>query len=50
MTKLPQGASNINKRELNAAFSHWKSESQPTDGDSYFYYRDKSKIEYWLRH
>ena len=38
--RLPQGVRNI-KRELNAAFNKWKSESQPTDGDSYFHYRNK---------
>ena len=40
--RLPQGVRNI-KRELNAAFNQWKSESQPTDGDSYFYYRNKKQ-------
>ena len=38
--RLPQGVRNI-KRELSAAFSQWKSESEPTDGDSYFCYRNK---------
>ena len=35
--RLPQGVRNI-KRELNAAFNQWKSESQPTDSVSYFHY------------
>ena len=42
--RLPQGVRNI-KRELNAAFNQWKSESQPTDSVSYFHYRNK-KTEY----
>ena len=42
--RLPQGVRDI-KRELNAAFNQWKSESQPTDSDSYFHYRNK-KTEY----
>ena len=42
MTRLPQGIRNI-KRGFSAAFNQWKSESQPTNGDSYFYYRDKRK-------
>ena len=42
--RLPQGVWNI-KRELNAAFNQWKSESQPTDSVSYFHYRNK-KAEY----
>ena len=40
--RLPQGVRNI-KRELNAAFNQWKSESEPTDGDSYFHYRNKKQ-------
>ena len=40
--RLPQGVRNI-KREPNAAFNQWKSETQPTDGDSYFRYRNKKK-------
>ena len=39
---LPQGVRNI-KRELNASFNQWKSGNQPTDGDSYFYYRNKKQ-------
>ena len=38
--RLPWGFKNI-KGELNTAFNQWKSESQPTDGDSYFYYRNE---------
>ena len=34
------------KRELSAAFNLWKSENQLTDGDSYFYYRNKKRTEY----
>ena len=44
MPRLPQGVRNI-KRELNATFNQWKSESQPTDSVSYFHYRNK-KTEY----
>ena len=44
VSRLPQGVRNI-KRELNAAFNQWKSESQPTDSVSYFHYRNK-KTEY----
>ena len=36
--RLPQGVRNI-KKELNAAFNQWKSESQPTDSVSH--YRNK---------
>ena len=43
--RLPQGVRNI-KRELNAAFNQWKSETQPTDSVSYFHYRNKKKAEY----
>ena len=49
--RLPQGVRNI-KRELNAAFNQWKSETQPTDSVSYFHYRNKKKAKYRhaLRH
>ena len=40
--RLPQGVRNI-KKELNAAFNQWKSESQPTDSVSYFHYRNKKQ-------
>ena len=43
--RLPQGVRNI-KRELNAAFNQWKSETELTNGDSYLYYRNKKKKEY----
>ena len=43
--RLPQGVRNI-KRELNAAFNQWKSETQPTDSVSYFHHRNKKKAEY----
>ena len=43
--RLPQEVRNI-KRELNAAFNQWKSETQPTDSVSYFHYRNNKKAEY----